>query len=171
MLNQVQNGMAVYATWGTLSTILNLTIYLQHQTVTSRCDCAMLSMLLLLMELLTWWALLPAVFWCLTAFFPLPLRDNTEQMHPNVLSSSFSPQVSLRKLLLRWACALYHDHLPCGNPVVNRHPEQFWLYWKSHLHLCRYCFNPELREISILHIFQFTSWWLIKFLCTLVIGL
>ncbi|XP_067434605.1 uncharacterized protein [Thunnus thynnus] len=53
----VQNGMAVYATWGNLSTILNLTIYLQHQTVTSRCDCAMLSMLLLLMELLTWFLL------------------------------------------------------------------------------------------------------------------
>ncbi|XP_018550831.1 uncharacterized protein LOC108896276 isoform X2 [Lates calcarifer] len=53
----VQNGMAVYATWGTLFTLLNLTIYLQYQTGTSRCDCAMLSMLLLLMKLLVWFLL------------------------------------------------------------------------------------------------------------------
>ena len=54
VLNQVQNGVAVYATWGTLSTLLNLTIYLQHQTETLRCDCAMLSLMLMLMELLVW---------------------------------------------------------------------------------------------------------------------
>ncbi|XP_029979783.1 uncharacterized protein LOC115411707 [Sphaeramia orbicularis] len=53
----VQNGVAVYATWGTLSTLLNLTIYLQHQTGTPRCDCAMLSQLLLLMELFAWFLL------------------------------------------------------------------------------------------------------------------
>ncbi|XP_074477416.1 uncharacterized protein LOC141759328 [Sebastes fasciatus] len=53
----VLNGIAVYATWGTLSTLLNLTIYLQYQTETSRCDCAMLSLLLLLMELLAWFLL------------------------------------------------------------------------------------------------------------------
>lgn len=55
VLEQVQNGVAVYATWGTLSTLLSLTTYLQHQTETLRCDCAMLSLLLLLMELLAWW--------------------------------------------------------------------------------------------------------------------
>ncbi|XP_054479233.1 uncharacterized protein LOC129110976 [Anoplopoma fimbria] len=53
----VQNGVAVYATWGTLSSLLNLTVYLQHQTETSRCDCAMLSLVLLLMELLAWFLL------------------------------------------------------------------------------------------------------------------
>ncbi|XP_013868745.1 uncharacterized protein LOC106520954 [Austrofundulus limnaeus] len=53
----VQNGVAVYATWGTLSTLLNLTIFMQHQTETPRCNCAMLSMLLLLMELLVWFLL------------------------------------------------------------------------------------------------------------------
>ncbi|XP_047424504.1 uncharacterized protein LOC124995836 [Mugil cephalus] len=53
----VQNGIAAYATWGNLSTFLNLTIYLQHETETSRCDCAMLSLLLLLMELLAWFLL------------------------------------------------------------------------------------------------------------------
>lgn len=53
----VQNGVAVYATWGTLSTLLNLTIYLEHQTSTSRCDCAMLSQLLLLLELFVWFLL------------------------------------------------------------------------------------------------------------------
>ncbi|XP_044032776.1 uncharacterized protein LOC122866761 [Siniperca chuatsi] len=52
----VQNGVAVYATWGTLFTLLNLTIYLQ-QTETSRCDYAMLSLLLLLLELLAWFLL------------------------------------------------------------------------------------------------------------------
>ncbi|XP_023275861.1 uncharacterized protein LOC111665183 isoform X2 [Seriola lalandi dorsalis] len=53
----VQNGVAVYATWGTLSTLLSLTIYLQYQTETSRCDCGMLSLLLLLMVLLMWFLL------------------------------------------------------------------------------------------------------------------
>ncbi|XP_078147660.1 uncharacterized protein LOC144543507 [Centroberyx gerrardi] len=53
----VQNGMAVYATWGTITTLLNLTIYLQYQTTTPRCDCATLSLLLLLMELLAWFLL------------------------------------------------------------------------------------------------------------------
>ncbi|KAM4544121.1 uncharacterized protein V3H82_021926 [Fundulus diaphanus] len=53
----VQNGVAVYATWGTLSTLLNLTIYLQHQTGTSRCHSTILSLLLLLMELLVWFLL------------------------------------------------------------------------------------------------------------------
>ncbi|KAM7369835.1 hypothetical protein PAMP_011125 [Pampus punctatissimus] len=53
----VQNGVAVYSTWGTLFTLLNLTIYLQYQTGTTRCDCAMLSLVLLLMELLAWFLL------------------------------------------------------------------------------------------------------------------
>ncbi|KAF3703664.1 hypothetical protein EXN66_Car019352 [Channa argus] len=53
----VQNGVAVYATWGTLCTLLNLTIYLQHQTEASRCECSLLSLLLLLMELLAWFLL------------------------------------------------------------------------------------------------------------------
>ncbi|XP_035509973.1 uncharacterized protein LOC118322406 [Morone saxatilis] len=53
----VQNGVAVYATWGTLYTLLNLTIYLQYQTDKSRCDCAQLSLLLLLMKLLAWFLL------------------------------------------------------------------------------------------------------------------
>ncbi|XP_014862914.1 PREDICTED: uncharacterized protein LOC106930090 [Poecilia mexicana] len=53
----VQNGVAVYATWGTLSTLLNLTIYLQHQTDASRYHCTMVSLLLLLMELLVWFLL------------------------------------------------------------------------------------------------------------------
>ncbi|KAJ0059797.1 hypothetical protein NL108_012947 [Boleophthalmus pectinirostris] len=50
----VQNGIALYATWGTLSTLLNLTIYLQHHTGTSRCDCATVCQLLLLMLLFVW---------------------------------------------------------------------------------------------------------------------
>nr|XP_046228084.1 uncharacterized protein LOC124049964 [Scatophagus argus]XP_046228085.1 uncharacterized protein LOC124049964 [Scatophagus argus] len=53
----VQNGVAVYATMGTLLTLLNLTMYLQHQTGTSRCDCAKLSLLLLLMKLSAWFLL------------------------------------------------------------------------------------------------------------------
>ena len=54
VLNQVQNGVAVYATWGTLSTILNLTLYLQYQTGTSSCGFALLPLLLLLMQLFSW---------------------------------------------------------------------------------------------------------------------
>ncbi|XP_070709427.1 uncharacterized protein [Pempheris klunzingeri] len=53
----VQNGVAIYATWLTLFTLLNLTIYLQHQTDTSRCDCAVLALVLLLMKLLAWFLL------------------------------------------------------------------------------------------------------------------
>ncbi|XP_034036496.1 uncharacterized protein LOC117519271 [Thalassophryne amazonica] len=53
----VQNGMAVYATWGMLCTLLNLTIYLQYQTETLKCYCVMASLLLLLMELLAWFLL------------------------------------------------------------------------------------------------------------------
>ncbi|XP_061569309.1 uncharacterized protein LOC133423179 [Cololabis saira] len=53
----VQNGLAVYATWGTLSTLLNVTIYLQHQTGMLKCDCAMLALLLILMELSAWFLL------------------------------------------------------------------------------------------------------------------
>lgn len=54
LLNQVQNGVAVYATWGTLFTLLNLTTYLQHLAEVSQCDCAKLSLMLLLMKLLGW---------------------------------------------------------------------------------------------------------------------
>ncbi|CAL9698090.1 unnamed protein product [Knipowitschia caucasica] len=50
----VQNGVSLYATWGTLSTLLNLTIYLQHQTGASRCHCATVSQLLLLILLFVW---------------------------------------------------------------------------------------------------------------------
>ncbi|XP_071342006.1 uncharacterized protein [Trachinotus anak] len=50
----VQNGVAVYATWGTLSTLLNLTIYLQYKTEATKFNCAVLSLLLLLMVLLIW---------------------------------------------------------------------------------------------------------------------
>ncbi|XP_035765475.1 uncharacterized protein LOC102782259 [Neolamprologus brichardi] len=53
----VQNGVAVCATWGTLSALLNLTIYLQYQAETARCDCSMLALTLLLMELLVWFLL------------------------------------------------------------------------------------------------------------------
>lgn len=53
----VQNGMAVCATWGTLSTLLNLTIYLQHQIEASRCDSATLALMLLVMKLLVWFLL------------------------------------------------------------------------------------------------------------------
>ncbi|XP_028290446.1 uncharacterized protein LOC114454296 isoform X3 [Gouania willdenowi] len=53
----VQNGVAVYATWATLSSLLNMTIYLQHRTETPTCDCALLALLLLLMELLGWFLL------------------------------------------------------------------------------------------------------------------
>ncbi|XP_020568390.1 uncharacterized protein LOC105356692 isoform X2 [Oryzias latipes] len=53
----VQNGVAVYASWGTLSTLLSLTMYLQHRTETFKCDCSFLALLLLLMELVVWFLL------------------------------------------------------------------------------------------------------------------
>lgn len=51
---QVQNGVALYTTLGSLVTLLNLTVFLQHQTGAARCDCAKLSLLLLLLMLLAW---------------------------------------------------------------------------------------------------------------------
>lgn len=51
---QVQNGVAVYATWGTLSTLLNVTIYLQHTVKAPEDDCAKLSLVLLQLKLLAW---------------------------------------------------------------------------------------------------------------------
>lgn len=51
---QVQNGVALYATWGTLWTLLNLTMFLQYNSDASHCDCSMLSLMLLLMALLAW---------------------------------------------------------------------------------------------------------------------
>lgn len=53
-MRQVQNGVALYATWGTLWTLLNLNILLQYKSDATRCDCSMLSLLLLLMALLAW---------------------------------------------------------------------------------------------------------------------
>ncbi|XP_056155873.1 uncharacterized protein LOC130130161 [Lampris incognitus] len=53
----VQNGVAVFAAWETISTLLNLTIFLQHNTGVTRCDCSLLSLTLLLMELLAWFLL------------------------------------------------------------------------------------------------------------------
>ncbi|KAK5849583.1 hypothetical protein PBY51_013907 [Eleginops maclovinus] len=53
----VQNVVAVYATWGSLSTLLNFTMFLQHLTETSKCECAMLALLLLLMGLFVWFLL------------------------------------------------------------------------------------------------------------------
>lgn len=54
MSTQVQNGVALYTTLGCLLTILNLTVFLQHQTSAAQCDCAKLSLLLLMMMLLVW---------------------------------------------------------------------------------------------------------------------
>lgn len=51
---QVQNGVALYATWGTLWTLLSLSIFLQYNSDVSPCDCSMLSLMLLLMALLAW---------------------------------------------------------------------------------------------------------------------
>ncbi|XP_010739180.2 uncharacterized protein LOC104926917 [Larimichthys crocea] len=53
----VQNGTAIYTTWGTLFTLLNLTIYIQYETDVTKCDYAMLSLLLILMKLLVWFLL------------------------------------------------------------------------------------------------------------------
>ncbi|XP_059901220.1 uncharacterized protein LOC132452557 [Gadus macrocephalus] len=53
----VQNGVAVYAAWGSISTLLCLSVYLENRTATSKCDCAMVSLVVLLMELLVWFLL------------------------------------------------------------------------------------------------------------------
>ena len=99
----MQNGVAVYATWGTLFTLLNLTIYLQHLAEVSKCDCAKLSLLLLLMKLLGWWVRLPAAFCRLAAgvFFYPPRAMLHEQRNSNLPSlSSFAPRFLLENFHL-----------------------------------------------------------------------
>lgn len=54
ILLQVQNGVALYTTLGSLFTLLNLTVFLQHQTGAAQCECAKLALLLLLLALLVW---------------------------------------------------------------------------------------------------------------------
>lgn len=50
----MQNGVALYTTLGSLFTLLNLTVFLQHQTGAAQCECAKLALLLLLLALLVW---------------------------------------------------------------------------------------------------------------------
>ncbi|KAM6970853.1 uncharacterized protein LKV04_016587 isoform 2-T2 [Tautogolabrus adspersus] len=90
----VQNGIAVYSTWGTLSTLLNLTIYLQHQTETLRCDCAMLALVLLLMQLSAWFLLenfyLDEHVRYIVTIYPVVILWLT-----GILSNSSSPESSI----------------------------------------------------------------------------
>ena len=51
---KVQNGVATYAAWASISTLMSLSVVLENQTATSKCDCAMFSLMVLLMELLAW---------------------------------------------------------------------------------------------------------------------
>ncbi|KAJ3611044.1 hypothetical protein NHX12_021060 [Muraenolepis orangiensis] len=53
----VQNGVELYAAWSSISTLMSVSIYLEHYTPTSRCDCATFSLMVLLMELLAWFLL------------------------------------------------------------------------------------------------------------------
>ncbi|KAF1373094.1 hypothetical protein PFLUV_G00256750 [Perca fluviatilis] len=132
----VQNGVAVYTTWGTLSTLLNLTIYLQHQTETSKCDCGMLSLLLLLMELLAWFLLenfyldkhvryiltvYPVVILWLTGTLS---NSGTPECHVNIFTASILAisciMFGARIALVTWKHRkrpLYNDSGPNMSPV------------------------------------------------------
>ncbi|XP_035811476.2 uncharacterized protein LOC118471365 [Amphiprion ocellaris] len=109
----VQNGVAVHAAWGTLSTLLNLTIYLQHQTETPRCDCAMLALLLLLMELLAWFLLENFYFdehvRYIVTIYPVVIIWQT-----GILNNSASPNSDMfifAALILAISCIVFVAHI------------------------------------------------------------
>lgn len=115
--NQVQNGIALYATWGTLCTLLNLTIFLQHNSGASRCDCAMLSLLLLLMTLLAWWASpLRSVAQLLPSTHPLQ-GDHAPAKSLLSSSSSYSP-LTPRFLLENFWLDKHVRYIVATHPVV-----------------------------------------------------
>lgn len=113
----MQNGVALYATWGTLCTLLSLTIFLQHDSGASRCDCAMLSLLLLLMTLLAWWAsLLRSVTQLLPSTHPLLGDPLLRQQNHSFLSSS-SP-LTPRFLLENFWLDKHMRYIVTTHPVV-----------------------------------------------------
>lgn len=131
----VQNGVAVYATWGTLSTLLNLTIYLEHQSGTSRCDCATVAQLLLLMEILVWFLFENFYFdehvRCILTIYPIVilwLSGNIAILDPGtynfffgVLTLVISCLVFLARVILvswkQYKRPLYNDSEPGLSPV------------------------------------------------------
>ncbi|KAL4635276.1 hypothetical protein GN956_G14172 [Arapaima gigas] len=58
----VQNGVALYATWTTLTMLLNLTVVLVHRVGVSPSDAATLSLALLLLSALAWFVLENFIF-------------------------------------------------------------------------------------------------------------
>ncbi|XP_020507725.2 uncharacterized protein [Labrus bergylta] len=119
----VQNGIAVYSTWGTLATLLNLTIYLQHQTEALRCDCAMLALVLLLMQLSAWFLLenfyLDEHVRYIVTIYPVVILWLT-----GILSNSSSPESSIYifvALILAISCVMF----------VARAALVTWKHWKQ----------------------------------------
>lgn len=53
-LIQVQNGLAVYTTWTSIATLINLTIVVSYDAGMSKSDAATLSLSLLSVEVLVW---------------------------------------------------------------------------------------------------------------------
>lgn len=51
---QVQNGIATYATWTTIATLLNFTVVLDMTSI-SATNAATVSLCILLLELVTWY--------------------------------------------------------------------------------------------------------------------
>ena len=54
-LLQVQNGVALYATWWAVATFLHLTVVLDHQTPIPKTDAAIMVLVLLQLGLIGWW--------------------------------------------------------------------------------------------------------------------
>lgn len=148
---QVQNGVALYATWGTLWTLLNLTMFLQYNSDASHCDCSMLSLMLLLMALLAWWG-------------QPHTRTHTSKKKKIKKSQFFFPtsQVLLRELLAGQACALHRGHPPRGHHVVGGHSDLLRLSRQPGLHLCGWV-SDTLTPLSAQSVF----YWYIHCLCFL----
>ncbi|KAM3593858.1 uncharacterized protein V6R79_023636 [Siganus canaliculatus] len=136
----VQNGIAISATWGILFTLLNLTIYLQYQTGTSRCDCANLSLLLLLLKLLAWFLLenfcldehvryivtiYPVVIlWLTGTLFNMDSHENHSFIFAGIILALCSIMFVVRIALIIWN---HHRRPLYNNSSINMSPVEIAL--------------------------------------------
>ncbi|KAJ8419161.1 hypothetical protein AAFF_G00006600 [Aldrovandia affinis] len=118
----VQNGVAVYATWTTIATLLNLTIVLAYKSAVSMSDASTLSLSLLLIEVLGWFVLenfiLDSHVRYILTVYPVVILALSGNMSKNFKAASPSNNGIFTAVLLSVACTLFTVRLAL---VVWRH--------------------------------------------------
>ncbi|XP_072513724.1 uncharacterized protein [Salminus brasiliensis] len=107
----VQNGLAVYATWTTIATLINLTIVVCYDAGMSRSDAATLSLSFLLVEVVAWFILETFVIdkhvrYILTVY-PVVIVALSGNITKNFDSSAPSRNAIFTAVLLALACVLF----------------------------------------------------------------